>query len=202
MSSKATNGVATISQNVPPGTYDVEIHGRSNQDTVKIKIVATGYVKADKEGKFSYSYDTSSIPPGKFIISVDGISKTITLHSYRPLAPVGPVSGSPSTSQPTPVVTSTPTPTPTQTPIPTPSPKPTPVYTPKPILTPTLKPTHTSTPIAPPKITPTPTLTPTPTPSPTPTPTPTPKPWWKIPGFELICVIIALLAVAYILRKR
>ena len=201
MSSKATNGIATISQSVPTGTYDVKIHGRSNQDTVKIKIVATGYVKADKEGKFSYSYDTNPIPPGKFIISVDGISKTVTLYSSQSSSSTGSISASPSTSQSSLSVTSTPSPMPTQAPLPiptlTPTPKPTPIYTPQPTITSTLKPTPTSTPTA----TSTPVMSHKPIPT-TPTLKPTPKSWWKIPGFELIYAIIVLLAVAYIFRKR
>jgi len=76
--------------------------------------------------------------------------------------------------------------TPTPIPTPTPTPKPTPVITPTPTPTPT------------PAVTP----TPTPTPTETPKPTPTPKPWWKIPGFELVYALTALLTLAYILRKR
>ena len=57
-------------------------------------------------------------------------------------------------------------------------------------------------------ITRTPIMTPMPetmhvlTPTPSPIGTPTPKPWWKIPGFEVVFAILALLAVAYLLRKR
>ena len=108
LSSEANNGVATVSQsNVPSGTYDVTIHGKSGQSTVRLKIVATGYIKADENGKFSYSYETSSIPPGQFTVVAGGMSKTVTLYEVAPTP----------TYTPTSTPTSSPTSTPTQAPI-------------------------------------------------------------------------------------
>jgi len=60
LSKDARNGIATISQSVPVGTYDVVIHGRSDQSSVKLRITATGYITADENGKFNYTYDTSA----------------------------------------------------------------------------------------------------------------------------------------------
>lgn len=119
LGSEASNGVATFSQsNVPAGTYNVVIHGKSNKSSVRLKITATGYIKADEKGRFSYSYDTSSLPPGEFTVSVDGITKIVTLETSQSSG-----SGS-SESYPTP--TSTPTltttlPATTATAIPTPT---------------------------------------------------------------------------------
>jgi hypothetical protein len=164
LSSEASNGVATVSQsNVPPGTYDVVIHGKSSQTSVKLKITATGYIKADKNGKFSYSYDTSSIPPGEFTISVGGITKTVTLAEKSASPSSGSSGGSAGggSSAPTPTPTQMPMPTPTHTPTPTPTPTPT-ITTPKrtPIPTPT-----PHTPVKNPPVSPTPTLTPENTPT-------------------------------------
>ncbi|HJH26544.1 MAG TPA: hypothetical protein C5S37_07150 [Methanophagales archaeon] len=67
-----------------------------------------------------------------------------------------------------------------------------------PKVTPTSTVVITRTPI----MTPMPETMPVLTPTPSPIETPTPKPWWKIPGFEVVFAILALLAVAYLLRKR
>jgi hypothetical protein len=117
LSKEATNGVASISQSVPPGTYDVIIHGKSSQSSVKLKITATGYIKADESGKFSYSYETSSIPPGKFVVSAGGITKVITLAEYSESSSSSASSSSSSGGGggATQVSTPTLTPTPTQT---------------------------------------------------------------------------------------
>jgi len=78
--SKAENGVARISQsNVPAGSYDIKIHGKSSSSSVRLVITAVGYVKADENGKFEYSYDTSSVPPGKFVVKVGSSTKTVYL---------------------------------------------------------------------------------------------------------------------------
>ncbi len=140
LSKKATHGVASISQSAPPGTYDVLIHGKSSQSSVKLKITATGYIKADESGKFSYSYDTSSIPPGEFVISVGGLTKVITLaeSTSSPSGSSGGSSRSGGSSAPI----STPTPIPTLTLTSTPAPTETSVVTP-PTMT-TLEQTSTS----------------------------------------------------------
>lgn len=140
LSSEASNGVATVSKsNVPSGTYDVVIHGKSSRSSVKLKITATGYIKADESGKFSYSYDTSSIPPGKFVVSAGGTTKVITLAESG-IAESGSSLGSPSSSGgslgSSAISTPTPTSTPSETPTLTPALTPTPTYTETPITTP------------------------------------------------------------------
>ncbi|MBE8539352.1 hypothetical protein [Geoglobus acetivorans] len=147
----ATNGVATISQSVPAGTYDVIIRGKSGESTVRLKITATGYITADENGKFSYTYDTSPLPPGEFVISAGGVKRVITLsEKYSSPATSSGGSGgglsaqaSTPTTTPTPVQTPTPEMTPTTTPTLSPTPANTPVSTPKPEKT--LEPNRTGT---------------------------------------------------------
>lgn len=205
LSSEASNGVATVSQsNVPSGTYDIVIHGKSSQGSVKLKITATGYIKADENGKFSYSYDTSSIPPGKFVISVDGLTKTVTLaepasssSGLSSSSSSGGSSGGGGSSAPI----STPTPIPT--PIPTPTPTETPHVAPTPTIT---TPAQSSTPER----------TPVPTPTPVQTPTTTVtqqvnevnrpnqnKAKWsiQIPGFRSTVAIISLILAVFTYKR-
>jgi len=193
LSKEATNGVASISQSVPPGTYDVLIHGKSGQSSVKLKITATVYIKADENGKFSYSYETSSIPPGEFVVSVGGISKVITLAESASSSS-GSSGGSSGGGSSAPISTPTPTPTPSPTLTPTPTPTETPAVTP----TPTTTPEQTSTP----EQTPVPTHTPVQTPTTAGNTTQqvnekanqTQKANWsiQIPGFEFIIATMSL----------
>ncbi len=204
LSKEAVSGVASISQSVPPGTYDVIIHGKSRQSSVKLKITATGYIKADENGKFSYSYDTSSIPPGEFVISVGGLTKIITLAESA---------SSSSSSLGSSFVggggSSAPISTPTSTP--TPSPTPTPTQT----ITPAITPTVTLTPTTTPMRSPTPEQTPKPTHTPVQTPTTAgnstqqingkanqnQKVSWSIPGFESIITTISLVLAVFVYKR-
>jgi|Deesub1362B_J571_1020462.scaffolds.fasta_scaffold00093_19 hypothetical protein len=129
LGSEASNGVATVTQgNVPPGTYDVQIHGKSSQNSVRLKITATGYIKADGEGRFSYSYKTSSMPLGDFVIKAGGVSKVVTLSEYA--GSLGSSSSSSTSGSgggggstlPASSTTPAPTPTLTSTPVPTETP--------------------------------------------------------------------------------
>lgn len=127
LSEEATGGIASISQSAPPGTYDVLIHGRSNRSSVRLKITATGYVKADESGRFSYSYETSSVPLGEFVVSAGGLTKIITLaEPSGGLSEGGPPAPAPASA---PVSTPTPTPTPAPTPAQTSTPAGTPAAT-------------------------------------------------------------------------
>ncbi len=136
LSRDATNGVASISQSIPTGVYNVLIHGKSGQSSVKLKITATGYITADGNGKFSYSYDTSSMPTGKFTVSAGDLTKVITLltgssssSTASSTGSSGSGGGSSAALTPTPSPSPTPTPKTTPTPVITPSPKPTPAVT-------------------------------------------------------------------------
>ena len=88
-SSEASGEVAEISQaDIPAVVYDVLIHGKSVETSVKITITAEGYEKADENGYFRYSYDTSSVPLGEFIVQAG--NKTETVHLRLPSLPSTP----------------------------------------------------------------------------------------------------------------
>ena len=83
----AKDGIAAISQgNVPAGTYDVVIYGDAVEGASKIiiRITASSRIVTDENGHYEYSYDTSSIPPGKFTVRVGGITKIVTLYEKPP----------------------------------------------------------------------------------------------------------------------
>jgi len=79
----ASGGVATISKsNIPPLTYKVLIDGDAlSRSSVYLKFTASQTLTADSNGKFEFSYDTSSMPAGIFRIKVGNSAKTIILRS-------------------------------------------------------------------------------------------------------------------------
>ena len=82
-SSEASGDTATVSQsNVPPGTYKIKIDGDAGEGVseVNLKITAFEKIKADSNGNFSYSYDTTAVPTGDFEVNVGDITKEITLR--------------------------------------------------------------------------------------------------------------------------
>lgn len=86
-SADATNGTAKISQsNVPAGTRDAKISGKSKSDSnkVNIKVEAGAFLNADATGHFEYKYDSTSIPAGEFEVTVGGITRTVELLETRP----------------------------------------------------------------------------------------------------------------------
>ena len=90
---EAKNGVAAISQgNVPAGTYDVVIYGDAAEGASKVTIQITASTRGvtDKNGHYEYSYDTRSIPPGKFTVRVGGVTRTVTLYETKPSQPTQP----------------------------------------------------------------------------------------------------------------
>lgn len=175
----AANGVAMISQSdVPAGTYDVLISGSSNSNAARISVEAKTFLTADaKNGNFAYSYNTRSIPPGQFVVSVGGITKTIELRAPAPTpSSTGGTGGGglPTPSSPAPSVSPTPSPSP---PV---SPTPTPASTATPQPTPIKNHTGTASPIPPHSMMPSPETT---------------KPS-RIPGFELIGGLVALIIIS------
>lgn len=195
-SADAENGIATISQsNVPRGSYDAKISGKSDSNIVRIKVEAEAFLNADATGDFEYSYDTSPIPAGEFVVTVGGITKTVELLETES--------------------TSTPTPTPSSTggagsgaPAPPPTSTPTPnatagngtqneTATPSPPLIPTPTPASTAAPQTTPPTTSIKPETGEETPGPTPQETTKPFP---IPSFELIECIGALIIMMILKR--
>ena len=89
-SSEATGGMAEVSDaDIPAVIYDVLIHGKSSEESVRLTITAEGYEKADDTGDFSYTYETASLPPGKFIVQAGNETEAMYLH--LPTLPTAPV---------------------------------------------------------------------------------------------------------------
>ena len=89
-SDASPEGVATISQaNVPPFNYNILIDGDAlcEKSSVKLIFTASQTLTADSEGKFKYSYDTSSMPAGEFTIKIGDVEQTIELkYKEKPVA--------------------------------------------------------------------------------------------------------------------
>jgi len=68
-------------ENVPSGNYDISIHGNAKEGEKEITIYleAVEIIDSDKEGKFTYNYNTSALPAGEFTVLVGDSSKTISL---------------------------------------------------------------------------------------------------------------------------
>lgn len=84
LSEDATGGVATISQShVPPWTYGVRMDGNAldGQSRVSLRITAGQTVNTDSEGNLRFEYDTDGLPAGEYDITIDGVTKTITLKA-------------------------------------------------------------------------------------------------------------------------
>ena len=98
-SSEASGDVAEVSvADIPAviydiliqGKYDIRIHGKSLEESVRLTITADlGYEKADEKGNFRHTYDTSSVPLGEFIVQAG--NKTETVHLRLPTLPTAPV---------------------------------------------------------------------------------------------------------------
>ena len=79
--------VASVTQsNVPPAKYDIIISGQSDADEVDITMKGLSTIET-KNGKFSTSYETDSVPAGKFTVEVGDEKYQITLSDESP-APV------------------------------------------------------------------------------------------------------------------
>jgi hypothetical protein len=83
-------GVAEVSEaDIPAVIYDVLIHGQSSEESVRLTITAEGYEKTNNAGDFSYTYETASLPTGKFIVQAG--DKTETMYLSLPAPPTAPV---------------------------------------------------------------------------------------------------------------
>ena len=94
----ATNGVAIISQgHVPAWSYDILIDGDAlkRKSSVQLEITASQTLTTDSKGKFSFSYDTSSMPAGEFRIKIGNLVKTIELRPKGQKKPVADFIASP-----------------------------------------------------------------------------------------------------------
>ena len=85
-SANASEGTAIVSQsNVPAGTYTVKIDGDAGEGAseVNLKITASQSIQADSIGNFSYSYNTTAVPPGNFEVKIGNIAKEIILGPHE-----------------------------------------------------------------------------------------------------------------------
>lgn len=81
LSSEASGEIAKISQaDIPAVSYDLLIRGKSSKESVRFIITAEGYAKADEKGYFRYSYDSSSVPLGEFIVQAGTKTETVLLR--------------------------------------------------------------------------------------------------------------------------
>jgi PKD repeat protein len=91
-SANALGDTAIVSRsNIPTGIYQIRIDGDAKEGVseVHLKITASQTVQADSNGNFSYSYNTTVVPPGNFEVKVGDITKVITLGSKEePVLPV------------------------------------------------------------------------------------------------------------------
>lgn len=81
---EAKGGVASISHaDVPPGRYDLKMFGEAlpGAKNIPVRVAAETTVKADSQGRYIMSIDTSGIPPGEYRIEGAGDTKIIHLGS-------------------------------------------------------------------------------------------------------------------------
>ncbi|MFP4655443.1 MAG: hypothetical protein ACLFMM_07215 [Methanohalobium sp.] len=80
---ESSSGVAVFEDsNVPSGTYNTKVYGKAKPSvsSVNLNIQALQKIKSDNKGNFSFSYDTSALPPGDFTLEVDGSAVNVPLH--------------------------------------------------------------------------------------------------------------------------
>ncbi len=78
----ATEGKCTyIDKDVPPGTYDITIDGRPGEGVASIPmtIKASQSLISDKEGNFTYNYNTGPFPPGTVSVSIGEQEKKVRI---------------------------------------------------------------------------------------------------------------------------
>ncbi|MDP2218383.1 MAG: hypothetical protein Q8J68_13985 [Methanolobus sp.] len=77
-----SSGFASISQSyVLPFTYKVSISGQAAENEEKVDLTLKGIseIKTDKNGYFTSSYKTNTVPAGLFIVEIDGETFEIEL---------------------------------------------------------------------------------------------------------------------------
>ena len=82
----SSSGVAVFEDsNVPSGTYNTKVYGKAKPGVsiVNLKIQALQKIISDDKGNFSFSYDTSALPPGDFTLEVNGLAVNVTLHPRK-----------------------------------------------------------------------------------------------------------------------
>lgn len=84
---EASRGVATLSKaDVPPGSYNLKIFGLAlaGRSTVPVDVRVETEVKADSNGDYKLTIDTTGIPRGEYNIQGAGQTKTINVGQEAP----------------------------------------------------------------------------------------------------------------------
>ncbi|MGC9443885.1 MAG: hypothetical protein ACP5E9_02980 [Candidatus Methanospirareceae archaeon] len=100
----ATDGLATITISFPPGVtldgltiknisgeQDVKVYGEAvdGATSVKLEFTMSIAVIADAEGQFALNLSTKGIPVGEYVISADGLQKTVQVIAPLPTIDTG-----------------------------------------------------------------------------------------------------------------
>jgi hypothetical protein len=97
----ATNGIATISLSFPvtiegttiniAGEKDVLVYGEAldGATSVNLESIMSIAVTADSEGYFELNLSTSGVPVGEYVLSADGLQKTVQVIAPSPLFDTG-----------------------------------------------------------------------------------------------------------------
>ncbi len=70
-----------VDKDVPPGTYDITIDGRAGEGvaTIPMSVKASQTLISDKEGNFTYNYNTGPFPPGTVSVSIGDDEKEVRI---------------------------------------------------------------------------------------------------------------------------
>lgn len=85
-SATVNNGIATLSQPLPAGTYDVTVSGKTQANSAKnvdIDLIGNFEIQTDQNGAFSSSYETANMPSGDYTVKIDTNVYRITLNPVR-----------------------------------------------------------------------------------------------------------------------
>jgi hypothetical protein len=96
-SSWAEEGIATVSHSgVSPGKYRVRVDGIAEEGAsgINLKVTTVQKINAGKDGKFSYRYNTGSVPSGKLEIELGNSEREIIFDAKGngPVPQVSPAS--------------------------------------------------------------------------------------------------------------
>jgi len=81
ITAKVVNGVSTLTQNnISPGTYDAIIYGKSGASSIQLSVASSKTLTADSKGNYTFVYNSSGMPKGKYTVKVDNISKSFVLN--------------------------------------------------------------------------------------------------------------------------
>jgi len=104
----AKDGVAVVSANVPKGSYDIELYGKTDSSIVHIECIAKTTITLNGNGEYVISYDTSKLPVGYMTVNANGIIMNARIVSSESEIPIPTPTTPPPTPTTVPTTTSTP----------------------------------------------------------------------------------------------